>query len=303
MIKPPACCLLILLVLCLPGQFGAACASGENDGVMRIQADLDQCIPVTEATMGNLARILEADPHNRQAHLALASCYDRLGLPDQAGEEYAVAAQMSPDDPHALVEFVKSLVRGGQSQQGMKLLEAASKRFPNDPEVMFWYANYLASTNHQAQALKLYNSAMVKLSSMTTPAMLGLPSALGELYLENQRYGDAIKYAEKDIAIDKEFWLAYKIKGFALYGLGRYDQAREYLGQAYHHMPYKPQVAKKFAAACVWNADYKQALDPALVDLAMTSALNDNNFMEKHQVREIVRKLPEHYVRERIAVC
>jgi tetratricopeptide (TPR) repeat protein len=251
----------------------------------RLEIDKNQ--PVTDDMIEQVQAVLANDPQNRDAHMILAQCYDRLGLPDQADQEFTLAVKYSPDDPHALVELVKAEIKSGHPQVAMKMLEAAGKRFPNDAEVMFWYANYLATTNKTKEATALYKIALEH-----NAKILGLASALGQLRLEDRRFGDAVQLANQDLALDKNFVLAYRVKGFALAFMSRWSEAQEPLRIAYKEQPFKGGVAYMYAKACAWSGDYQDALEPALVALAVSSNLETNNYEQKVALARILRNVP-----------
>jgi len=290
--------IIIALSATVAGQ-AAVERSANADNIAQIQEQLERNHeqPVTDAMVAEIQRALEGDPQNMVAHMTLAQCYDRLAMPDMANDEYALAVKFSPDDPHALVEFVKAQIKTGHPQVAMKLLEAASKRFPQDPEVMFWYANYLATTNRTSEASALYNIALKH-----NAKILGLASALGQLRLDEGRYGDANQLANQDLALDKNFILAYRVKGFALANLSRWSEAQAPLHLAYEQQPFKGGVAKMYAKACSWGGDYHSALEPALVDLAITASLDANNLEQKAAVLDIIRKLPRDFSTAKIGI-
>jgi tetratricopeptide (TPR) repeat protein len=261
----------------------------------RLEINKDQ--PVTDDMIEQVQAVLANEPQNRDAHMVLAQCYERLGLPDMADEEFTLAVKYSPDDPHALVELVKAEIKSGHPQVAMKMLDAAGKRFPNDAEVMFWYANYLATTKRTKEASALYNIALKH-----NAKILGLASALGQLRLEDRRFGDAVQLANQDLALDKNFVLAYRVKGFALAYMSRWNEAQEPLRIAYKEQPFKGGVAYMYAKACTWSGDYQDALEPALVALAASSSLDANNFEQKVALARILHNLPHDKAIAKIAV-
>jgi len=301
----PSCKQLLVLTAVIAGLSAAtACQAAVEtpvsaDSLRQIEERLERSEdqPVTNDMIEQVQAVLAGDPHNRDAHLILAQCYDRLGLPDMADEEFTLCVQYSPDDPHALVELVKAEIKSGRPQIAMKLLVAAGKRFPNNDEVTFWYANYLATTNRTNEASALYNLALKH-----NAKILGLASALGQLRLEDRRFGDAVQLANQDLALDKNFPLAYRIKGFALAYMSRWSEAQEPLRIAYKEQPFKGGVAFMYAKACSWSGDYHNALEPALVDLALTSSLDSNNIDQKLALVRILRKLPHDFASAKIAI-
>jgi tetratricopeptide (TPR) repeat protein len=274
--------------------------AAETMSVLALRLEKDPNCPITDGMVATIQSALEKQPKDASAHLALAICYERLGLPDQAGGEYQRAIYLGPDDPQAAIHQIKFLIRGGQSKIAMNLLEAAHSRFPDDPELLFWYGAHLAASNRTQEAEAIYKVALAR-----DAKILGLASAMAQAKLDQGRYGDAIILADQDLKLDSKFYLAKKIKGIALASLGQYDRATEPLSEAYAQDPFREGVAHLYALTCIWSGDYKKALEPGLVFLAESSFV-DSNFLlssrntdAKILALTIIRKLPPQIVAER----
>ncbi|MGG2324689.1 tetratricopeptide repeat protein, partial [Salmonella enterica] len=86
----------------------------------------------------------------------------KVGLNDQATEQFRQAIRLAPKDPHPMVELVRQLVKVGELQAAKDILDEAKKRFPNDAEVQYWDGNFLYSQKDMVNAEKAYNSALLK---------------------------------------------------------------------------------------------------------------------------------------------
>lgn len=275
-----------------------AAALPTSDSVRQIIENIEQKSDfiVTDRVVADLEHSLEVNPNDSSAHLALGLCYDKLGMMDLATREYQKAADQAPDDPRALMELVKSQVRHGQTKPAMTILKSAYERFPNDPETMFWYANYLRTTDKSNEAEALYKKALT-----TNKNVLGLGSAVAELRMQQGRYGDAVVMANKDLALDKNFGLANELKGAALLRMQQYAAAVEPLRIAYEQAPTKRELAAQYSYASYWTGAYRNALEPALINLAMKSSLTTNSQSAKEAVRRVMSKLPASFCIEKIS--
>lgn len=242
----------------------------------------------TQQQLNRLADAVEKNPNDVDARCELAACYDALALPDLAREQYMAAVKMAPNNPHLWMLRVKQELKNGRSEVAMHLIESAHERFADDPEVLFWYGNYFAAKSKVDDAAFAYNLALQK-----NPEIEGLRSALGEVCLDKMRYGDALNLAEEEIKSHPQFWLAYKVKAFALMGLSRPQEALPPLRVAYANYPTKAIVARTYARACIWCGHYQEALLPALMFLNLSSNLTSNDYVAKRLLNEILEHLPK----------
>ena len=260
--------------------------------LLETRADL----PISPKLLDRLQKLLEANQNDSQAQTALALCYDRLGLPDLAKKEFALAVADTPDNPTAMLKLIRLKLRQGEIKSAAILLQAAYNKFPDDPDTMFWYGNYLKSNDKNLDAARLFKAAMAK-----NPRILGLNSALAEIELEENHYVEAIEFANKDLAIDQHFILANEIKATALSNLSHYSEAAALFQKCYQVDPTRAELGEKYANACYWLGDYQQALLPALGNLALSARFNSSNFAAKSLVMTVISKMSKTDVAKAIA--
>jgi tetratricopeptide (TPR) repeat protein len=249
--------------------------------------------PVSEAkpdqqTLNRLAAAVEKNPNDVTARCELGACYDKLGLPDLAREQYSQAVKVAPNSPHLWMIRVKQELKQGHTDIATHLIESAHDRFANDPEVLFWYGNLFAAKSRPDDANLAYQMALKQNSEVE-----GLRSAIAEVDLEKMRFGDALLMAEEEIKRHPDFSLAYKVKGFALMGLRRPDQAMAPLRIAYASFKTQPMVSRTYAHACIWCGLYQEGLEPALAFLDATSTLTSNDLGAKKMLRAILEQIPK----------
>lgn len=260
-----------------------------------IQAQLDK-EQTDNATFDKLGEIISKEPTNYRAHLLLGNCYDKLGLPEQAQEEYRLATKYGPNEPKAYVELIKSQVRLGQPGSAMILLAESRKKFPKDPEVQFWVGNWFLSQNKFPEAEAAYMLAMEQ-----SKYVIGLFSALAEVRLSQGRYAEAIALADGDISLAPQYLMANRVKGLALKQLGRYGQATKPLGIAFKQAPNKEGVAEAYAKCAYWSGHFKEAVFPALITLEQSASMDANNPVEKNLLEQILRKVTDNDLKSGLA--
>ncbi len=231
-----------------------------------------------------LDAIIQSEPSNYRAHLYLGNCYAKLGLYDNAIEEFKLATKYGPGQPKAFVELVKQQIRLGQIPAAMELLKEAQRKFPNDPEVQFWSGNYLFSKGKIREAETAWSIALSRQKKI-----LGLTSALAEVKLMQGDFPQAKVLAEQDLTIDPNFPMANRILGLALASTGRFEQSIGPLNKAYQQQPFKQGLAENLSACAVWAGKWKIALEPSIISVGASASLDANNPKEKARLYEVFR--------------
>jgi tetratricopeptide (TPR) repeat protein len=294
-----------LLIVCLTSLFSNPAqstaqvkaesqASPVNEILDRInrEADLEH---ISDASFEQLGTIIARDPHNARAHLLLGRGYESLGLPEQAYDQFRTALQYGLDKPQEVVQLIKALAKSGHMTSAQNLVDEAVKRFPDDPEIMFWEGNFLYSRNQVPQAEEKYAQALRRHKTI-----IGLYSALASIRYGQKRYDMALALAQKDLALDPKMLLSNEVAGLSLLQLKRYAEAAGPLGRAFMGSPIKNLISEGYARALYWTGDYKDALRPALVNLAFTSDLYSYNIGSKRLLEPILRHVRKADIAEKI---
>jgi tetratricopeptide (TPR) repeat protein len=244
----------------------------------------------TESTaLKKLEDLLEHDPQNCQARILLGAYYETLSLPDLAEEQYQLAAQYLPVDQARAVALIRSQVKSGRIHAAGELLATARRRFPEDAQLCFWQGNFFASQQEMKDAEAAYMSAD---HMRENEKILGLPTALGEIRLVQEKYVEAALLAQTDINHDREFWPAYKIRGVAALQLGDFSEAVKMLTKAFKHLPYQTGVAGPLATASFRTGQYELALKAAIVNLSINCSGEEVAMHPKSLIIDIWPKLP-----------
>lgn len=245
----------------------------------RIEAD-----ELSDDVYAQLESIITKEPTNPKAHLYLGNCYAKLGLPDQAIEEFKLATKYGPNEPKAFVELVKQQIKFGQIPAAMTLLNEAGRKFPKDPEVQFLIASSLIAKGKWDEGEYGLKMAIAKKKKI-----LGLTSALAEIRLMQGNFEEAIKLAKADLEIKPAFPMANRIYGLALASTGKFEESIAPLNIAYQATPFKQGLAENLSACAAWAGKWQIALEPAIIALGATATLDSNNPKQKARLYEIMR--------------
>jgi len=284
--------LLYLIVACMAPSSGAGAVVDKQQ-----LRDIKQQLPdikrrlleteeaPTEPILRYLAATLTAHPDDIDTRCLLGICYDKLGLPDLAQEQFKFAVTAGPDDPHIWIVMIKKELLSGHTVSAQHLIQSAHERFPANAEVLFWYGNCLAAQQKNDQAAYAYQLALNQKQDVA-----GLRSALAEICIDGMRYGDAVRLAQEEIKRYPNVWIAYKAQGLGYFGLRRKDAAVAPLTVAFEKLPVSIQVCNALAQSLAWCGDYDKALYPALVYLDRTSTPASIDPKAKYLVSQIISK-------------
>ena len=235
-----------------------------------------------------LERILEKQPKNVAAYVLMGNCLEKMGMPQQALEQYRKAAQLAPNDLTTIKAVAKFELSHGQNNAAHVLLTDSLRRYSNDPELIYLFGFYCTNVNELSEAKQLLERAIDM-----SPHIPGLAAKLAEVYLKLGRYQGAYQTANMAVEFEPQDPQGHMIKGIALSKLGYYSQATRPLSMAYTHMPYNPEVAKQLALSLNWSGSYEIALEPALMYLATEASLGRKIRPPQILLMELLRKIPE----------
>jgi tetratricopeptide (TPR) repeat protein len=274
---------LIWTLFCGPQTTLAAASTAFGAQLDAIEKKIEKD-ELGDEVYAQLDSIISKEPTNYRAHLYLGNCYSKLGLDENAIEEFKLATKYGPNEPKSFTALVKTQIRLGQMPAAMELLSEAQKKFPKDPDVLYLSGKELMAKGRLPEAERIWALAMQK-----DKKPIGLASSLGEVALMQGDFAKARALAEQDLAIDPKFAMANRIYGLALASTGHFEQSIAPLNKAYEQQPFKPGLAENLAACAVWASKWKIALEPAIISLGASASLDANNPKEKARLYQVFR--------------
>jgi tetratricopeptide (TPR) repeat protein len=249
--------------------------------------------------MNDLAKMIQKDPENYQAHFLLAICYQRMGLPDESLPELKLAVQNGPEDPAPILGLIREASQLGQSDLASQVASIAYVRFPDNPEVQFWQANFvLQKGNRLGEANLLFNKIIR--SGVKIP---DLKLSLAQLRYAQKKYDQALKLVNEQLAETPSLASANLLKGNIYMMRSDYQNAYAPLQKAYGRLVFTRGVAKAYAEACFWTGNYEQTLEPAIVRIALAAVKGEQDKTIETIFKQAVRRVPRDKVEAIVNAC
>ena len=186
----------------------------------QLESDVIDKIP-SQSNLEELQGLVAKDPKYFRSRLMMGTALDKIGLPNDAIEQYKLAVEYGPNSPKAVVELVKALINVGQADSALRMLNAAHARFPDDPEITSCVGIYYLSKGNLKVAEQNFDLAAAR-----NPNVDGLQTGLAQIRISQRRYKEALELAEDELKRHPKYAIGNAVKGIALMNLQRYDEAR-----------------------------------------------------------------------------
>jgi tetratricopeptide (TPR) repeat protein len=222
-----------------------------------------QAPPLSPASVKLLENAIAADPGNAQAHLLLARYYERLGIIALSNEQYALAVDSLGSAAAVRAAADREMAKGNIWYAG-RIADAALKRYPDDVSLLALAAVTAHKRNRLSRAKTLYQSVLAR-----APERVGVRSQLAQILMSENRYQEATELALWDLRRDPQNLLAHNVVAQTLMASGNYERAIPYARFVFDKMPLVPDSTRNYAFLCYWQGDYKSALKPSLISIAL----------------------------------
>jgi len=174
------------------------------------QEDYTSVIPI-------LKRILELEPHHRDALANLALSYDSLGETEQAYNAYLDAIKANPDDKDLVFLYGVHHYRQEKYEEAIKIFQQVLERDPSDLETVSNIGNaYLSIAEGVRKKLKSSRGNKVSVEDV---------QRLKQSAIVN--YQNAIPYLEKSLAERPEQPMLWQNLGIAYINTGKREKGEK----------------------------------------------------------------------------
>ncbi|HEX4168094.1 MAG TPA: tetratricopeptide repeat protein [Bryobacteraceae bacterium] len=198
-------------------------------------------------------QLLKQAPGDRRSLQLLAVCDFQMRRFAEAVEVYR--RLIPSDDPSVLIGLSSALREAGQRAESERLLSATLEKYPDTPEV-----HYLLGLAQFAR--QSYVDAALSFRKVTSlaPSRVEGYFYLGATYLKQRKVEEAIDTWKEATHIDPRYFPATFALGSVLADLGRNDQAKMYLENAFAQRPDDPAVELALGQLYLHQAKVSAAL-------------------------------------------
>jgi tetratricopeptide (TPR) repeat protein len=262
------------LLLCLSFNSIASAITTSDPFLKKVDEQLQSAKPPSESLVSELGTFVQKNPTNYQGHFLLGTCYDRLGLLDQSINEFKLATQFSHNDSEPILELIREQMALKQDLTVVKLLKVAEAQFPYDPNVAYWEGNFQLFTKKDPKQAQLFYDRALK---STAKPISGLHLGMAEVALSESHNAKAIEEATKELELHPYTPMAILVAGMAFAKSGLMGVAYAPLHATYADNKARPDVARLYAQSAYWHGDYAGAIEPAIVQMALSSDHDPNH--------------------------
>lgn len=199
-----------------------ACGRPKFDPVL--PGDMSALEREVQELIESKAALVRASPSVARAHVTLALVYEANEHWDEAARSFQNAIAI--DDSQPLWRFHRGLAlhESGQTQAALVALREAGRGLRTDPAVQQRLGHALLDAGEVAEARSAFELALAA-SPLAPECLVGLAA----VEIREERWSQALELTRRALAADPTFQYATFLTGSALQGLGRDDEAREFL--------------------------------------------------------------------------
>lgn len=181
--------------------------------------------------INDLRSVINLDPKNVNAHLMLASAYERNGQMELAAKEFSDAVDVGNHSAKPGLAYVSFLQRHGNVDRAEEILRDLETREPLNPDVLAPLSNILAQKGNWKGA----EDVARQLASLPDGKATNLP--LGTSLMGQKKYDDAIEAFKKAVAERSADQQSLTALVGAYVAAGRLSEADAFLSSAQQASP------------------------------------------------------------------
>lgn len=281
----------LVLISCLPGALAAIESTQKSDALVTryhdpfIQSmrELLSTRALSEAELQKLSDYIKAHPDDPDGHFVIANAYNRLGMDGMYAEEMEKGWRLSPTSVLYLLAALKARAVTEDRSRYERLVDEAFQTFKNDAG-MLEKLGQLFLDNGQTQLAVRFLSQAVDLQ----PKNLQVRCSYCNCLLAMRRYKELIASTGPLVENEKTLTLANLLRGVAYYNLNLPYRALPLLEKAYIGAPDRPEVAEAYFDCLRRLGKDSQALQPALMALALQPPFAKHMNDLKIKVRPVI---------------
>ncbi len=227
--------------------------------------DLDKR-KATQSDLETLSTYIKDNPSSPDGHLVLSRAYFSLGMDNMYAEEMEKAWSLAPSHVSYLLSALKAQTVWNDSASLKSLVDKSLNVYHDNSRMLLILAKEFQAENRPVLALRFFERA-----HQLDPQNRNILKSYCTLLLSSREYARVLSEAKPLLSENDPNCFAQLITGLAYNGLGRPEVARPLLEKAHLENPAQAQIAEAYADCLIALGRKKDALQPALVALAMQS--------------------------------
>lgn len=240
---------------------------------------------VSQAAFDELSASLRDNPNDADAHLLLSRCYDAVGMPSLAHDEFAIARKLHPSITQAVLAEFKTILQKGDPADAFKIWLELKELFPNDADVK-QYGQVINEV-----FLNVEGAESMELSERKHGHKLaGVDGAYAHIRYKQGRYSDAVRIAQYDLNMHADYAPAAVTKAEALNAMGHHREAAFTTLGIYRANPFAIGIAREYAKGLIGSGHYDLAVMPALCNLALMAGVPEADRRAVEIARQAIGK-------------
>jgi tetratricopeptide (TPR) repeat protein len=215
----------------------------------------------------DLARVMQLDSTNLQAHHLLANVYMDSNQSNMALKTMQRAASLYPDSIRTKLKLSEFQLILKQYDGAMHTLEDIMKIRPGDPEALFMLGMVYRDQGKTELAIGAFQSAVER-----NPDMVEAWVILGDL-MDRTHNPRAIQYFDNAIRVDPKNVEALHAKAYYLQNNNKIDEAISIYKQIHAINPQYPEAYLNIAILQL----YRDSVDAAMKELTILKGIDPTN--------------------------
>ncbi len=240
---------------------------------------------LSKEEMSKLSAYIGEHPADADGHVVLSKAYLRMGLDTLYAEELEKAWHCSPGTLLYFLAALKVYAQGEERAKFDNLVEEAYKCYGSNAKVLGVLGKTFQSNSESELAFRFLKRAID-----LEPKNVELLSDYCMTLLAQRKYVQLLS-ASKALEFDPQIKpLVLLLNGVANYNLHNTKKALEYLSSAYSTNYMNPEVAEAYYDALVQDGNYKAAVRPAILALAMQPIASKHLDTLKAKVKPVLAR-------------
>ncbi len=226
-------------------------------------------------------RAISLKPDSSYGYMLLANIYQEQKNPELAIETLKKGMLHDGNNPKTTLALAVLYGKTGNHSLSLKTCDGVLRKYPDYAPAYFIQGTLLEAHGNKREAIKKYRMALAHSGNYAAAL-----NNLAYLYLDgNGTKEEALRLAERAIALEPGDPGYMDTIGYALLKNNRYQEARQYMEKALALLPVDPTINYHLALLYQASGKKKEAVERLQI------ALRAENFVENRQARKLLAQL------------